>query len=190
MSLFLTCSFPSHALFVMLIGYPRVSCSLHRSCSGACMRGTWRGSGDERLPQCAGFPSKKIWLGYLACCALSNLDAWTTWLLCRDALQKRFFGGSVVGAAWSRLSGSFAALVAGEKSGDEEGGDGAPIEGAGFSPVDQVPTDQHRAICQTTKPPLGLLCFMQSDFEVYWAQGPHTNIMQSIWASLNLRGTK
>jgi hypothetical protein len=59
------------------------------------------------------------------------------------AVQKRFFGGSLVGAAWSWLSGRIATLVTGEKSDDEEGDGGAtPLEGLGFSPVDQVPADQ------------------------------------------------
>jgi hypothetical protein len=60
------------------------------------------------------------------------------------AVQKRFFGGSLVGAAWSWLSDRVATLITGEKNDDDNEGDGGatPLEGLGFSPVDQVPADQ------------------------------------------------
>ena len=64
------------------------------------------------------------------------------------ATQKRFFGGSVVGAAWSGLSGRVAALLTGGKGDDEEGSGGAtPVDGVGFSPVDQVLSDQFLGMC-------------------------------------------
>jgi hypothetical protein len=80
------------------------------------------------------------------------------------AVQKRFFGGSLVGAAWSWLSGRIAALVTGENNDDDEGDGGAtPLEGLGFSPVDQVPADQPRAsFYKTFMLQLALLRFLYS----------------------------
>ena len=54
-------------------------------------------------------------------------------------VQKRFFGGSFVGNAWSRFTG----WLPGANNGDEEGDGGATSgEEKGFSPVDQVPAEQ------------------------------------------------
>jgi hypothetical protein len=67
------------------------------------------------------------------------------------AVQKRFFGGSLVGAAWSWLSSRVATFVTGEENDDDEGDGGAtPLEGLGFSPVDQVPADQPLASFYTS----------------------------------------
>ncbi len=56
--------------------------------------------------------------------------------------QNRFFGGSRVGTAWSRVKCRVSGWFLGATNGDEESKGGATsVEEAVFSPVDQVPAE-------------------------------------------------